>query len=151
MHFLFYRQCSMSKNVVSPNQYGSFMIWFTLFVYLVDYFLKAKNPGRNFLQWYYATIFIYVIFFKYYYNFLGRVFILKGGICRYKWENVWVLAHGWPSLLLLISSRCLTIQHINCRIESLLSNGNSHLSAAWALQVYCKEFGFLLTCLSQCS
>lgn len=38
----------MSKNVVSPNQYGSFMIWFTLFVYLVDYFLKAKNPGRNF-------------------------------------------------------------------------------------------------------
>ena len=62
LHFLFYRQCSMSKNVVSPNQYGSFMIWFTLFVYLVDYFLKAKNPGRNFLQWYYATIFIYVIF-----------------------------------------------------------------------------------------
>lgn len=54
----------MSKNVVSPNQYGSFMIWFTLFVYLVDYFLKAKNPGRNFLQWYYATIFIYVIFFN---------------------------------------------------------------------------------------
>lgn len=141
----------MSKNVVSPNQYGSFMIWFTLFVYLVDYFLKAKNPGRNFLQWYYATIFIYVIFFKYYYNFLGRVFILKGGICRYKWENVWVLAHGWPSLLLLISSRCLTIQHINCRIESLLSNGNSHLSAARALQVCCKEFRFLLTCLSQCS
>ena len=40
------------------------MIWFTLFVYLVDYFLKAKNPGRNFLQWYYATIFIYVIFFN---------------------------------------------------------------------------------------
>ena len=57
----------------------------------------------------------------------------------------------WPSLLLLISSRCLTIQHINCRIESLLSNGNSHLSAARALQVCCKEFGFLLTCLSQCS
>ena len=62
------------------------MIWFTLFVYLVDHFLKAKNP------WYYATIFIYVIFFQYYYNFFWHIFILKGGICRYKWENVWVLA-----------------------------------------------------------
>lgn len=50
LQFLFYRQCSMSKNVVSPNQYGSFMIWFTLFVYLVDYFFKTKNPGRNFFK-----------------------------------------------------------------------------------------------------
>jgi len=92
LHFLFYRQCSMSKNVVSPNKYGSFTAWYGSHyssIYL-GYVLKAKNPGRNFLQWYYATIFIYVISFWYYYNFFGRVFILKGGICRYKWENVWV-------------------------------------------------------------
>ena len=41
----------------------SFGSEFLLCLKKVDYFLKAKNLGRNFLQWYYATIFIYVIFF----------------------------------------------------------------------------------------